>query len=137
MVARSLLTVLSLLVPAAILAPSVAAQGTDTIYDEADVLSDSEEQQVQEVFDQTEEDTGQPLYAFLVPDMGVESPEERRDLLRREAREEDIPQDAGVIVVAPNDQWTHLANIDGTSEEAVHEAMVPDFQDGDFAAGLV
>jgi uncharacterized membrane protein YgcG len=120
-----------------VLAPSVAAQGSDTIYDEADVLSDSEEQRVQEAFDQAGEEAGQPLYAFLVPDANVESQEARRDLLTQEAQEENVPQDAGVIVVAPNDQWTQLANIDGTSEQAVHEAMVPDFQRGDFAAGLV
>jgi uncharacterized membrane protein YgcG len=137
MVARFLLMVLLLLVPAAILAPGVAAQGSDTVYDEAGALSDSEEQQVQEVFDQTEEEAGQPLYAFLVPDTGVESQEAQRDLLTQEAREEDVPQDAGVIVVAPNDGWVQLANIDGTSEQDVYEAMVPDFQNGDFAAGLV
>jgi len=137
MLARFLLTVLFLLVPAAILAPSVTAQSTDTIYDEAGVLSDTEEQQVQEAFDQTEEDTGQPLYAFLVPDTNVESQEARRELLEQEASEENVPQDAGVIVVAPNDRWAQLANIDGTSEQAVYNAMVQDFQRGDFAAGLV
>jgi uncharacterized membrane protein YgcG len=136
MVARLLLTALFLLVPV-VLAPSVAAQGSDTIYDEADVLSDPEEQRVQEAFDQAGEEAGQPLYAFLVPDTGVESQEARRDLLTKEAQEENIPQDAGVIVVAPDDQWTQLANIDGTSEEAVYEAMKPDLQNGDFAAGLV
>lgn len=137
MVARFLLTVLLLSVPAAILAPSVAAQGSDTIYDEAGALSESEEQRVQEEFVQTEEETGQPLYAFLVPDTGVESQEARRDLLEREATEENVPQDAGVIVVAPDDGWVQLANIDGVSEQDVYEAMVPDFQNGDFAAGLV
>ncbi|MDP8947682.1 MAG: TPM domain-containing protein [Actinomycetota bacterium] len=137
MVVRFLLIVLLLSVPAAILAPGVAAQGSDTVYDEAGVLSDPQEQQVQEAFDQTEEEAGQPLYAFLVPDTGVESQEARRDLLRQEAREGDVPQDAGVIVVAPNDGWVQLANIDGTSEQDVYEAMVPDFQNGDFAAGLV
>ncbi len=137
MVARSVLTVLFLLVPAAVLAPAAAAQGSDTIYDEAGVLSDSEEQQVQEEFDQASEEAGQPLYAFLVPDTGVEVQEARRELLEQEAREENVPQDAGIIVVAPNDGWTQLANIAGTSEEDVYEAMVPDFQRGDFAAGLV
>jgi uncharacterized membrane protein YgcG len=137
MFARFLLTVLVLSVPAAVLAPSVAAQGSDTIYDEADVISDSEEQRVQEAFDQAGEEAGQPLYAFLVPDTNVESQEARRDLLRQEAREENVPQDAGIIVVAPNDQWTQLANIDGASEDAVFDAMVPDFQRRDFAAGLV
>ena len=137
MIARLLLTVLFLLAPMVVSAPSVAAQDSDTIYDEADVLIDSEEQQVQEAFDQTQQDSGQPLYAFLVPDTGIESPEARRELLLQEAREENVPQDAGVIVVAPNDRWTQLAKIDGVSEDAVSDAMVPDFQRGDFAAGLI
>jgi uncharacterized membrane protein YgcG len=137
MVARFLLTVLFVPAPVAVLAPVAAAQGSDTIYDEADVLSDSDEQQVQEAFDRTQEDSGQPLYAFLVPDTGVESQEARRDLLTQEAQEENVPQDAGVIMVAPNDGWAQLAHIDGVSEDAVYEAMAPDFQRGDFAAGLV
>src|SRR5918997_2929942 len=136
MVARFLLMVLLLLVPAAILAPGAAAQGSDTIYDEAGALSDSEEQKVQEAFDAAQDDAGQPLYAFLVPDTGVDSMADRRELLAREAREENLPQDAGVIVVAPNDEWAHLANLDGTSEQAVYETMEPGFQEGDFAAGL-
>ncbi len=137
MFARFLVTVLFLLVPVSVLASSVAAQGSDTIFDEADVLSDSDEQRVQEAFDQTQEDSGQPLYAFLVPDTGVETQEARRALLTREAQEENVPQDAGVIMVAPEDGWAQLARIDGTSEDAVYEAMAPDFQRGDFAAGLV
>ena len=137
MFARFLLTVLLALAPVGVLAPVAAAQDSDTIYDEADVLSDAGEQQVQEAFDQTQEDTGQPLYAFLVPDTGVESEGERRELLTQEAQEEDIPQDAAVIVVAPNDRWTYSAHIDGASEDAVSDAMIPDFQRGDFAAGLV
>jgi uncharacterized membrane protein YgcG len=72
-----------------------------------------------------------------VPDTGVESQETRRDLLTQEAQEENVPQDAGVIMVAPNDGWAQLAHIDGVSEDAVYEAMAPDFQRGDFAAGLV
>jgi uncharacterized membrane protein YgcG len=113
------------------------AQDSDTIYDEADVLSDSEEQQVQEEFDQAAEEIGQPLYAFLVPDTGVDSQAARQDLVTREASEANVPQDAGVIVVAPNDEWVQAAYIAGVSEDAVYEAMVPDFRDEDYAAGLV
>lgn len=137
MFARFLLTVLLLLVPVSVLASSVAAQSSDTVFDEVDVLSDSDEQRVQEAFDQAQEDSGQPLYAFLVPDTGVDSLEARQALLTQEAREENVPQDAGMIVVAPNDGWAQLARIDGTSEDAVYEAMASDFQRGDFAAGLV
>ncbi|MDQ5817724.1 MAG: TPM domain-containing protein [Actinomycetota bacterium] len=115
----------------------VMAQDADTIYDEADVLSDPEEEQVQEEFDQAAEEAGQPLYAFLVPDTGVDSQEARQALVTREAREANVPQDAGVIVVAPNDGWAQSAFLDGVSEEAVYEAMVLDFREGDYAAGLV
>ena len=113
------------------------AQGTDTVYDEAGVLTESQEQNVQEAFDSTQEDTGQPIYAFLVPDTGVDTTQERRDLLTQEAREADVPQDAGVIMVAPKDRWDVAANLDGVSEDAVSNAMEPDFGDGDFAAGLI
>src|SRR3712207_1704817 len=113
------------------------AQDSDTIYDETDVLTDSEEQQVQEEFDQAAEGTGQPLYAFLVPDTGVDSQEARQGLVTREAREANVPQDAGVIVVAPDDEWVQAAYLDGDSEEAVSNAMIPYFGEGDFAAGLV
>lgn len=63
-------TTASLCVLAAVLVfvPSptlAAAQGTDTVYDEAEVLSDSKEQQVQEAFDAAQQNAGQPLYAFL------------------------------------------------------------------------
>jgi uncharacterized membrane protein YgcG len=113
------------------------AQDSDTIYDEADVLSNSEEQQVQEEFDQAAEEAGQPLYAFLVPDTGVDSQEARQDLVTREAREANVPQDAGVIMVAPDDGWVQAAYIDGVSENAVSNAMIPYFGEGDFARGLV
>ncbi len=120
------------------LSPTLAAaQGSDTVYDEADALSDSEEQEVQEAFDAAQDDAGQPLYAFLVPDTGVDSQADQRELLAREAREENLSQDAGVILVAPNDGWAQLRNIYGTSEDAVYEAMRPDFEEGDFAAGLI
>src|SRR5918998_1262831 len=66
MVARVLLTVLPLLVLAAVLAPSVAAQGADTIYDETGVLSDTEEQRVQEAFEQA-------VYDTMVPDFQSEN----------------------------------------------------------------
>lgn len=116
-----------------------AAQGSDAIYDEANEISGSEEQEVQQSFDTAQEESGQPLYAFLVPDTGVSVGDEaaQRELLSREAREENLPQDASVILVAPNDGWVQLANVDGVSEQAVYETMVPDFREGDFAAGLV
>jgi uncharacterized membrane protein YgcG len=40
-------------------------------------------------------------------------------------------------VVAPKDGWALVAHIDGTSEDAVYGTMKPDFQRGDYAAGLM
>jgi len=110
-----------------------AAQGSDTVYDEARELSGSEEQRVQEAFDSAQEETGQPLYAFLVPNKGVEGQEARHELLTREAKEAQVPDDAGVVVVATNDGWGTTYNF----PQDAYDSMVPDFQDGDFAAGLV
>jgi len=110
-----------------------AAQGSDTVYDEAGVLSGPEEQHVQQTFDSAQEETGQPLYAFLVPNEGVEGQEARQDLLTREATEARVPQDAGVVVVATNDDWATTYNF----PQNAYNTMVPDFQEGDFAAGLV
>jgi hypothetical protein len=62
-----------------------AAQGSDTVYDEAGALSDPEEQRVQQAFDSVQEETGQPLYALLVPNKSVEGQEARQELLTREA----------------------------------------------------
>ena len=117
--------------------PVVLAQGTDTVYDEAGVLTGSQERNVQEAFDSAREEAGQPIYAFLVPDTGVSSTQDRQELLTREAREADVPPDAGVIMVAPKDGWDVAANLDGISEDAVSNAMDPNFADGNFAAGLI
>ena len=119
---------------ALVLCPALAAaQGSDTVYDEAGALSVSEEQRVQQAFDSAQEETGQQLYAFLVPDKGVEGQEARQELLTREATEARVPQDAGVVVVATNDSWGTTYNF----PQDAYNTMVPDFQEGDFAAGLV
>jgi uncharacterized membrane protein YgcG len=110
-----------------------AAQGSDTVYDEAGALSGPEERRVQQAFDSAQEETGEPLYAFLVPNKGVEGQEARQELLTREATEAQVPQDAGVIVVATNDGWGTTYNF----PQDAYNTMVPDFRDGDFAAGLV
>jgi len=117
--------------------PVALAQDTDTIYDEAGVLTESQEQNVQEAFDSAQEEAGQPIYTFLVPDTGVSTPQDRQDLLRQEAREANVQQDAGVIMVAPKDRWDVAANLNGVSEDAVSNAMEPDFADGNFASGLI
>ena len=87
------------------------AQGSDTIFDDADALSDSEEQNVQQAFDAAQEEAGQPLYAFLTPETGVEGPQARQELLNQRAREEGLPLYAGVIVVAPDDGWGQSATL--------------------------
>ncbi|QIN84070.1 hypothetical protein GBA63_16520 [Rubrobacter tropicus] len=116
-----------------------AAQNADTIFDDAGELSDAEERQVQQAFDAAGEESGQPLYAFLAPETGVAANDgaAQRELLTQEARDENLPQDAGVVFVAPDDGWVQSGNLDGVSEQEVYEAMIPDFRDGDFAAGLV
>jgi len=110
-----------------------AAQDSDTVYDEAGALSGPEEQRVQQAFDSAQQETGQPLYAFLVPNEGVEGQEARQELLTREATEAQVPQDAGVVVVATNDSWGTTNNF----PQDAYNTMIPDFRDGDFAAGLV
>ena len=40
-------------------------------------------------------------------------------------------------MVAPKDRWDVAANLDGISEDAVSNAMEPDFRNGDFASGLI
>jgi uncharacterized membrane protein YgcG len=110
-----------------------AAQGSDTVYDESGVLSGPEEQHVQQAFDSARQETGQTLYAFLVPNKGVEGQEARQELLIREATEAQVPQDAGVVVVATNDGWGTTYNF----PQDAYNTMVPDFREGNFAAGFV
>jgi hypothetical protein len=121
-------------VVAVVFCPALAAaQGSDTVYDEAGAISGTEEQRVQQAFDSAQEETGQPLYAFLVPNEGVEGQEARQELLTREATEAQVPQEAGVVVVATNDGWGTTYNF----PQDAYNTMVPDFREGDFAAGLV
>ncbi|MDQ4063514.1 MAG: TPM domain-containing protein [Actinomycetota bacterium] len=124
---------LAVVVAFATFATLAAAQGSDTVYDQAGALSGPEEHRVQQAFDSAQEETGQPLYAFLVPNKGVEGQEARQALLTREATEAQVPQDAGVVVVATNDGWGTTYNF----PQDAYNTMVPDFQEGDFAAGLV
>src|SRR4028118_1589305 len=102
-----------------------AAQGSDTIFDDADALSDPEEQNVQQAFDAAQEEAGQPLYAFLIPDTGVDGSNvaAQQEFLRQRASDEGLPQEAGVVVVAPDDGWVQSANLDGVSEQEVYETM--------------
>ena len=63
----------------------------------------------------------------------MEGQEARQELLSREATEAQVPQDAGVVVVATNDGWGTTYNF----PQDAYNTMVPDFREGDFAAGLV
>ena len=120
-------------------APVAMAQGSETtVFDEAGVLGDADKQEVQAAFDRVREETGHPLYAFLVSDTNVGEEAARRELLAKEARQANAPADAGIIVVAPNDRWSEV-NVSKLSadSQSVYEAMLPDFQKGDFAAGLI
>ena len=137
--AASLILFTATLAFSLVLPATALAQTPNTVFDEAGKLSASEEQEVQEALNAAQEDAGQPIYAFLVPDTGVDSEaaQAQRELLQQESRAENLPQDAGVILVAPDEEWARLANLDGVVEQDVYESMVPDFQDGDFAAGLV
>jgi hypothetical protein len=124
---------LAVVVAFAIFPALAVAQGSDTVYDEAGALSGPQEQRVQQAFDSAQEETGQLLYAFLVPNKGVEGRGARQDLLTQEATEAQVSQDAGVVVVATNDGWGTTYNF----PQDAYNTMVPDFQEGDFAAGLV
>jgi uncharacterized membrane protein YgcG len=124
---------LAVVLACAIFPTLAAAQGSDTVYDESGALSGPEEQHVQQAFDSAQEETGQPLYAFLVPNKGVESQTARQELLTREANEAQVPDDAGVVVIATKDSWGATYNF----PQDAYDAMVPDFREGDYAAGLV
>ena len=135
MIARLLITVLMLAVSAVFLSPFAAAQGSDTVFDEANALSAAEEQDVQAAFDRVSEESGEQLYAFLVSDTNTDVAY-RPEFLAEKASEIGAPPDAGVMVVDTEDRWG-LVDVAGDSDQAVYDAMAPHFQDGDFAGGLV
>lgn len=120
----------------ALCATAALSQERGAVFDEAGALSDAEEREVQQAFDEAAGDTGQPLYAFLVPDEDVPEGEARKDLLREEADEAGVPNGAGVIVVAPEDEWA-LVSPEVDDAQGVFEEMVPGLRDGDYAGALV
>jgi uncharacterized membrane protein YgcG len=135
MLARFRLTALMLVVSAMFLAPFAAAEGPDTVFDEANMLSPAEERDVQAAFDQATAESGDPLYAFLVSDTNTDVAD-RPEFLAEKASEAGAPPDAGVMVVDTEDRWG-LVDVAGGSDQEVYNAMVPYFQDGDFARGLI
>lgn len=118
--------------------PVALAQSSGTIFDEAGVLGDADKQEVQATFDRVHAETGDPLYAFLVPDTNVVGEPARRELLAEKARQANVPKDAGVILVAPNDRWSEV-NVSKLSadSQAVYDAMLPGLRNEDYAAGLI
>ena len=90
MAARLLITLLMLAASAALLAPFAAAQGSDTVHDEADALSAAEEQDVQAAFDRVSEESGEQLHAFVVSDTNVD-PADRPEFLTEKAGEAGAP----------------------------------------------
>src|SRR5215212_1907172 len=139
MVARAVLMVLMLAASAMLLAPFVSARASETVFDDAGVLDAAEEQDVQAAFDQASAESGDPLYVFLEPDTNVanDNLNAQHELLLNRAEQADLPSDAGVIMVAPDERWSQVHNLSGDTEQDVYGAMVPYFQDGDFARGLV
>lgn len=135
MAARLLITLLMLAASAALLAPLAAAQGSEAVHDEAGALSAAEEQDVQAAFDRVSEESGEQLHAFVVSATNVD-PADRPEFLAQKASEVDAPQDASVMVVDTEDRWG-LVDVAGGSDQAVYDVMVPYFQDGDFAGGLI
>src|SRR5215218_8261573 len=127
MVARFLLTVLFLVAPAVVLAPTAAAQDRDTVFDEAGVLSPADEREVQSAFDGVGAESGDPLYAFLVSDTNAEGAE-RRELFLNEAQEAGAPPDARVILGDTEARWD-LVRVAGDSDEAVRHPTPPDPRD--------
>jgi uncharacterized membrane protein YgcG len=139
MIRLLLRTVLLFFVLIATFTSVALAQGSQgTVYDEAGVLSDSDKQEVQAAFERVREQTGHPLYAFLVTDTNVTQESARRELLAKKARQANVPADAGVIVVAPNDRWSEVkVGKLSADSQAVYQAMLPDFQKGDYSSGLI
>ena len=76
-------------------APVAPARGSDTVFDEAGVLGDADKQEVQAAFERVREETGHPLYAFLVPDTNVVDESARRELLAKKARQANVPRTRG------------------------------------------
>jgi len=111
-------------------------QPADTIYDRADVLTNSEEQRVQKAFDQAAEDTGYPLYALV----GFGEMTHAQAIRLLSSREKaNVSPYAGVIVVAPKKRH-HSLLIPWLSKEsnvAIKRAMQPHFRVQHYDSGLL
>ena len=120
--------------------PTAGAQDGDTVFDEAGVLTGPEEQRVQQALDEASADTDEPHYLLFVSgeDVPGEVPrgEDRRDFLRAEAEEVGAPDEAGVIVVAPDDNWA-VVSPEVENAQGVFEAMRPELQDRSYAEAAV
>jgi hypothetical protein len=111
----------------------IGGQPADTIYDRADVLTNSEEQRVQKAFDQAAEDTGHPLYAFVGFGVG----ERARAQASKKAN---VPPDAVVIWVYPKKLRHKLQApwwLSTESQSAINAAVRPHFGVQRYDSGLV
>lgn len=122
--------------------PPGRAFTADTVFDEAGVLTDAEEGEVQDAFDRAREASGRPLYAFLLPGTGFEEasadPDEllrREEILRGEVARARVPAGSGAIFVAPEDRWA-LVSPEVEDPERAYEAMRPDLSEGEWGDAL-
>ena len=72
-------------------------------------------------------ESGDLLYAFLESDTNVarDNLDAQREFILDRAEQADLPADAGVIVVAPDEQWSQVYNLSGDTEQDVYGAMAP------------
>jgi hypothetical protein len=121
------------------IAPAIA-QEDDTVFDEAGVLTNAEEVEVQQALDEASASTEEPHYLFFVggEDVPAEVPtgEDRQDLLRAQAEDAGAPDEAGVIVVAPENSWA-VVSPEVEDAQGVYEAMRPEFQDRSYAEAAI
>lgn len=136
---RFLLAVLVFSALAPLFADAAIAQEESRIFDEANVLNDARESEVQSAFERASTDSGQSLHAFIVDDSNVNANnlEAQREYVLDTVRDESLPGDAGVIVVDTKSEWSQVYNLDGDVEQSVNEAMRAGFADGEFAEGLI
>lgn len=114
-------------------AVALAQQGDlpdNTIFDEADVLTDAQERDVQESF----EGSGTEIYAFLESDTGVVRGDAQAQVeyAQNLVNQENVPGGTGVVVLAPEERWfqTNLPN-------SVRDDMSAEFGQEAWAEGLI
>jgi len=112
--------------------PALAQEGDlpgNTIFDEAGVLTDDQEREVEAAF----QDSGSDIYAY-VQDTGVSGNDDARqnDYASTLYNEENVPNGAGFVVLDPENEWfrTNLP-------ASVQDDMGTEFGQGDWSEGLI